>query len=708
MANGTQNLLKFQDVEGATFEDIQQNEALRKVFSIAQTPEFDVGTGTFRKAAGTAGRLRDPGETNLFRLAQSQVGKLGKIGFAIGQTERSLAENFANAISSPNPEDRARAPEIKARLEPLLAEAEKRYIAAGIDPATVPVLQQLRSQIQTGDRDAVISSASPLDQPRGTAPEDLIHSGDPAAAKRAKEQLGGRLGTTPTGITQVSREGDDFFVTENGQRRSIELDEFKQLGINKDFVKSGSTVSLSEATTGRAPSVTGDKGTETGVDGQEPTGMIATPATPEDPSGGETEANMLPTDPTAPGGGGPPVIYTPPSISNGNNSYVKQWNSDTQNWDVFDAAGNHVKLDQFKSLGLNIDHLNTPELLESEFKAAGMLTDFGSSQGPEQFRNDPMAAFESSYQEITTAMGLDGIKGQMEGIIDALQEVENNRADAIQEVDNNPWLSEALRSKKIKNINTKFDARRSAQVEELELLQGLYDRGRDDAKFIAENGLRQFNKDREFAQDQLEFRLERADKLREATKRDTTVTTGAGGRRLLIDKQTGEVIADLGMSSRAPAGSGSGLSGLFGGIGGLGGAKLGFEEWKRKFFSSSLGKIQSGKLSKDTVAKQNQIFTEEYQDYLSNVPGAAGVTGKELTREQAEAALIRKDSSLSESERNALLGAAGFSQKSNITRSSIARIFGIDEDDNSLDSIMAEVEILQAAGVSDKDILKQI
>src|SRR3990167_5405915 len=44
---------------------------------------------------------------------------------------------------------------------------------------------------------------------------------------------------------------NNFFVIENGQRRKIELPEFKQLGINETFVKPGQVASMEMATTGR-------------------------------------------------------------------------------------------------------------------------------------------------------------------------------------------------------------------------------------------------------------------------------------------------------------------------------------------------------------------------------------------------------------------------------------------------------------------------
>lgn len=52
----------------------------------------------------------------------------------------------------------------------------------------------------------------------------------------------------------VTRQGNDFFVNEGGAQRAIDLPEFKQLGINADFVQPGSTVSFNEARGLAAPS----------------------------------------------------------------------------------------------------------------------------------------------------------------------------------------------------------------------------------------------------------------------------------------------------------------------------------------------------------------------------------------------------------------------------------------------------------------------
>lgn len=59
----------------------------------------------------------------------------------------------------------------------------------------------------------------------------------------------------PQTIEGVLKRGTDVFVVENGEERKIELPEFKELGINFDFLKEGEAVSLEEAVSGVAPSL---------------------------------------------------------------------------------------------------------------------------------------------------------------------------------------------------------------------------------------------------------------------------------------------------------------------------------------------------------------------------------------------------------------------------------------------------------------------
>ena len=81
------------------------------------------------------------------------------------------------------------------------------------------------------------------------------------------------------------------------------------------------------------------------------------------------------------------VNYTVPQSTNANNGVYKTWNG--TNWDVFDTKGNPIDQATFESKRLNIDHINTRDVLAanakpdfSTYKAnSGTLTGSGTPTG---------------------------------------------------------------------------------------------------------------------------------------------------------------------------------------------------------------------------------------------------------------------------------------------------------------------------------------
>ena len=101
------------------------------------------------------------------------------------------------------------------------------------------------------------------------------------------------------------------------------------------------------------------------------------------------------------------VNYTVPQSTNANNGVYKTWNG--TNWDVFDTKGNSIDQATFQQKGLNIDHINTRDVLAnqakpsfSDYKAdastltgSGTIPTGGGTGGVSDYSGDINGAFSS-------------------------------------------------------------------------------------------------------------------------------------------------------------------------------------------------------------------------------------------------------------------------------------------------------------------------
>jgi hypothetical protein len=101
----------------------------------------------------------------------------------------------------------------------------------------------------------------------------------------------------------------------------------------------------------------------------------------------------------------------------------------------------------------------------------------------------PMASFTDIYKKIFEDLGLVTLKQNIEDSTTAIQKLKDEMNDKITDINDNPWLSEALRSKKIKNIQNSYENKLTNLTEKLQLDQSLYRSGQQEAQFIANKGV---------------------------------------------------------------------------------------------------------------------------------------------------------------------------------------------------------------------------
>jgi hypothetical protein len=130
---------------------------------------------------------------------------------------------------------------------------------------------------------------------------------------------------------------------------------------------------------------------------------------------------------------------------------------------------------------------------------------------------NPVQIFEQAYTQTLTDLGLPDIKNQITQINDQIKEIDDKMAQEIMTANDNPWTGEALRSRKVTLIQDKYNTQKAALVDRMQLMQGVYDRGLDEAKFVAQTTLSQYNADRTFDFQQQEFIVQQAEAQATAT-----------------------------------------------------------------------------------------------------------------------------------------------------------------------------------------------
>lgn len=169
------------------------------------------------------------------------------------------------------------------------------------------------------------------------------------------------------------------------------------------------------------------------------------------------------------------------------------------------------------------------------------------------FQLAPERSFEELYKDLSVNLGLPTLKTQIEATSKELQALRDKKTEEATEINNNPWISETLRIKKLGNLDSKYSQKEGNLLSTLEIAQNQYDTARDEAKYVATTTLNQYNAERQFQQEQLEFLLQRADK---ALEREKPIEVSAGAT--LFDPATGQAI----FTAPKATGSGGGGSGL--------------------------------------------------------------------------------------------------------------------------------------------------
>lgn len=194
-----------------------------------------------------------------------------------------------------------------------------------------------------------------------------------------------------------------------------------------------------------------------------------------------------------------------------------------------------------------------PEETPEDTRAKSTLQAFESNLGvsaptESQFNFNPTGTIKDFVKEIMDALNLPDVNSQVTEITSEIEDLENQRDEEIREVNDNPFIGEGLRSRKVKEVQSKFEDRLNNRVNKLRLLEGVRDDARQSAQFAATTAISLFDKERRFGLDMTKFLQDQAEAELEAQRGfGRSSITEIGGRKVLVDLDTGEQL-DLGVA----------------------------------------------------------------------------------------------------------------------------------------------------------------
>lgn len=133
-----------------------------------------------------------------------------------------------------------------------------------------------------------------------------------------------------------------------------------------------------------------------------------------------------------------------------------------------------------------------------------------------QFKVAPAASWKEVYTSLTDELGLSKVKKQIDKTVKDMGKLDQELADKIADVNENPWLSEGVRVSQIRKLEERYDLKRAPYAANLTTLENLWNDGREEARYVATQALQQYNQDREFQLDQIQFMQDQAEKQMDA------------------------------------------------------------------------------------------------------------------------------------------------------------------------------------------------
>lgn len=147
------------------------------------------------------------------------------------------------------------------------------------------------------------------------------------------------------------------------------------------------------------------------------------------------------------------------------------------------------------------------------------LGDYGyslSEGADKKFKIAPAKSFKEVYEGVWESLELDDVKKQVDKFQKEVSKLDQELAEKTADINENPWYTEGVRVREIQKLQDRYDLKKAPFASNLEIAVDLYNNGREEARYVATQALNQYNSEREFQLDQIEFMADQAEKKREA------------------------------------------------------------------------------------------------------------------------------------------------------------------------------------------------
>ena len=161
----------------------------------------------------------------------------------------------------------------------------------------------------------------------------------------------------------------------------------------------------------------------------------------------------------------------------------------------------------------------------------------------------PFQNVMDTYADVYEQLGLTTIKDQYEKILKEQGELQDKMNDEMAEINNNPWYSEGKRVGELKKLEAKYETKLQTLTNLETLYDSLYKEGQSEARYLV-------GEIQEETQNAVEMAQKKIDAANALAKDNQIVSIN--GRQVLVNRTTGEKVADLGAVTRSGSGSSSG------------------------------------------------------------------------------------------------------------------------------------------------------
>lgn len=130
----------------------------------------------------------------------------------------------------------------------------------------------------------------------------------------------------------------------------------------------------------------------------------------------------------------------------------------------------------------------------NEFQAGieAIMREFGIE--PPSPAQSPQSSFTDVYKDVYENLGLQDIKDQFNLYSKEYGDLMDKKTDEITAVNNDPWLTEGVRKNRLAKIDQEYELRESNLLSKIQLTEGMYDSGRQDAQYVTSGIMTQYNR----------------------------------------------------------------------------------------------------------------------------------------------------------------------------------------------------------------------